>query len=82
MDLSSLNSLYYCAHEYIFIRPKLWDLALDHGPKCIDCLKNLVRVITFPPHALIDCMPCERGGGHSKRLSHLSCSQYSFKEHI
>ena len=39
--------------------PKLWDLALDHGPKCIDGLKNLVRVITFPPHALTACPLCK-----------------------
>ena len=35
--------------------PKLWDFVLDHGPKCIDGLKYLVRVITFPPHALTAC---------------------------
>ena len=39
--------------------PRLWDLALDHGPKCIDGLRNLVRVITFPPHALSACPLCE-----------------------
>ena len=39
--------------------PRLWDLALDHGPKCIDGLRNLVRVITFPPHALSACLLCE-----------------------
>ena len=25
--------------------PRLWDLALDYGPKCVNGLKNLVRVI-------------------------------------
>ena len=39
--------------------PRLWDLALDRGPKCIDGLRNLVRVITFPPHALSACPLCE-----------------------
>ena len=60
--------------------PKLWDLALDHGPKCIDGLKNLVRVITFPraPHALTACPLCKEE--NIPRDSHLSCSQYSFKE--
>ena len=38
---------------------ELWDLALDHGPKCIDGLKNLVRVITFPSHAMSACPLCE-----------------------
>ena len=28
--------------------PRLWDLALDHGPKCVNGLRNLVRVFTFP----------------------------------
>ena len=40
--------------------PRLWDLALDNGSKCIDGLKNLVRVITFPPHATSACPLCER----------------------
>ena len=39
--------------------PRLWDLALDHGPKCIDGLRNLVKVITFPPHALSACPLCD-----------------------
>ena len=39
--------------------PRLWDFALDHGPRCIDGLRNLVRVITFPPHALSACPLCE-----------------------
>ena len=39
---------------------KLWDLGLpDHGPKCIDGLRNLVKVITFPLHALSACRLCE-----------------------
>ena len=42
--------------------PRLWDLALDHGPKCIDGLRNLVRVITFPPHALSACSATDGGG--------------------
>ena len=39
--------------------PKLWDLALDHGPKCIGGLRNLVRVIKFPLHALSACPLCK-----------------------
>ena len=39
--------------------PRLWDFALNHGPRCIDGLRNLVRVITFPPHALSACPLCE-----------------------
>ena len=39
--------------------PRLWDLALDHGPKCVNGLRNLVRVFTFPPHALSACPLCK-----------------------
>ena len=31
--------------------PRLWDLALDGGERCVDGLKNLVRVIAFPSRA-------------------------------
>ena len=40
--------------------PRLWDLALDYGPKCVDGLKHLVRVVTFPPHASSTCTLCDR----------------------
>ena len=36
----------------------LWDLALDHGPKCIDGFRNLVRVITFLSYAWSTCPLC------------------------
>ena len=52
--------------------PRLWDLALDHGPKCIDGLRNLVRVITFPPHALSACPLCEEDDiSRDSLLSHV-----------
>ena len=52
--------------------PRLWDLALDHGPKCIDGLRNLVRVITFPPHALSGCPLCEEEDiSRDSLLSHI-----------
>ena len=40
--------------------PRLWDLALDYGPKCVDGLKHLVGVVTFPPHASSTCPLCDR----------------------
>ena len=40
--------------------PRLWDLALDYGPKCVDGLRNLVRVVEFPPHASSACPLCDR----------------------
>ena len=39
--------------------PRLWYFALDHDPRWIDGLRNMVRVITFPPHALSACPLCE-----------------------
>ena len=51
-------------------RPRLWDLALDHGPKCIDSLRNLVRVITFPPLCLH--APCARRRTFQETLSFLT----------
>ena len=61
--------------------PKLWDLALDHGPKYINGLKKLGGS-DYISTSCSDCMPSVQGEEHSKRLSHLSCSQYSFKEHM
>ena len=36
-----------------------WDLALDGGERCVDGLKNLVRVIAFPSHATSVCPVCD-----------------------
>ena len=52
--------------------PRLWDLALDHGLKCINGLRNLMRVITFPPHALSASPLCEEEGiTRDSLLSHV-----------
>ena len=54
--------------------PKLWDLALDYGPRCVDGLKNLVRILTFPPHAQFACPLCEEkhlSGARDELLSHV-----------
>ena len=51
--------------------PRLWDLALDNGSKCIDGLKNLVRVITFPPHATSACPLCERDVQRDSQFCHV-----------
>ena len=45
--------------------PKLWDLALDYGPRCVDELRNLVRILTFPPHAQSACRLCEELDTHT-----------------
>ena len=39
--------------------PRLWNLALDGGERCVDGLKNLVCVIAFPSHATSVCSVCE-----------------------
>ena len=38
---------------------KLWDHALDHGEACITSLRNLVRVVSYPKHAISSCPLCE-----------------------
>ena len=53
--------------------PRLWDLALDYGPKCVDGLRNLVRVVAFPPHASSTCPLCDRRPFPGA----LSCLMYS-----
>ena len=40
--------------------PRLWDLAVDYGPKRVDSLKHLVREVIFPPHASSTCPLCDR----------------------
>ncbi len=44
--------------ERAFGWPRLWDLTLDNGAKCVEGLRNLVRVITFPSHAMQACPLC------------------------
>ncbi len=46
--------------ERAFGWPRLWDLTLDNGAKCVEGLRNLVRVITFPSHAMQACPLCVR----------------------
>lgn len=58
--------------------PRLWDPVLDHGPKCIDGLRNVVRVITFSPHALSACPLCKEKDIPRERLSFLMFSTLMF----
>ena len=51
--------------------PRLWDLALDYGPKCVDGLKHLVRVVIFPPHASSTCPLCDSETIPRTLLSHV-----------
>ena len=36
--------------------PQLWDLVLDNSARCIEGLRNLLWMITFPCHACLPCM--------------------------
>ena len=60
--------------------PRLWDLALDNGARCIQGMKNLVRVITFPHHALNACPLCEREDiSRDSLLCHVLDTRQSFQ---
>ena len=61
--------------------PKLWDLALDYGPRCVDGLRNLVRILTFPPLAQSACPLCEEknlSGARGELLSHVLDTHTTF----
>ena len=53
---------------------RLWDLILDFCPRCVNGLKNLVRVLTFPSHALSEFPIC------GKR--NLPSSRYDLMSHV
>ena len=38
---------------------KLWDQALDKGPRCVNGLMALVRIVTYPSPANQVCPKCE-----------------------
>ena len=38
---------------------ELWDSALDHGPSCVESVKTLVGVISYPDHATSKCPKCD-----------------------
>ena len=38
---------------------KLWDCGRDRGPKCIAGLRALVRILTYPAHAMNCCPKCD-----------------------
>lgn len=51
-----------------------------HGPKCIDGLRNLVRVIMFSPHAMSACPLCKEEDIPSHVLNTHSRMFYSSNE--
>ena len=44
--------------EIVIKWSRLWDMALDHGYKCTDGVRNLARVMIYPVHALKPCPLC------------------------
>ena len=38
---------------------RLWDMALDHGQRCIDGLRHLARILAYPTHAVKPCPLCD-----------------------
>ena len=38
---------------------KLWDCGRNRGPKCIAGLRALVRILTYPAHAMNCCPKCD-----------------------
>ena len=57
--------------------PRLWDLALDGSERCVDGLKNLVHVITFPSHATSACPVCDSMCQCSKGPPARSCHHFT-----
>ena len=50
---------------------KLWDQALDKGPRCVNGLKELVRIITYPSHATRVCPKCDVNELEVSLLAHI-----------
>ena len=53
---------------------KLWDLALNDGPKCVNALRAFVRIISYPLHSNRACPICDVNGLDSSLLAHILSS--------
>ena len=55
---------------------KLWDCGRNRGPKCIAGLRALVRILTYPVHAMNCCPKCDvdRLGEGMTLLAHVTRS--------
>ena len=53
---------------------KLWDLALNDGPKCVNALRAFVRIISYPSHSNRACPICDINGLDSSLLAHILSS--------
>ena len=50
---------------------KLWDLALNDGPKCVNALRAFVRIISYPSHSNKACPVCDIDSLDSSLLAHI-----------
>ena len=50
--------------------PKLWDLALDDGPRYVNALRAFVRIITYPSRSIRACPICNVESLDSSLLAH------------
>ena len=50
---------------------KLWDLALNDGPKCVNALHAFVRIISYPSHSSKACPVCDIDSLDSSLLAHI-----------
>ena len=53
---------------------KLWDLALNDGPKCVNALHSFVRIISHPSHSNRACPICDVNSLDSSLLAHILSS--------
>ena len=53
---------------------KLWDLALNDGPKCVNALRAFVRIISYPSHSNRACPLCDVNSLDSSLLAHILSS--------
>ena len=53
---------------------KLWDLALDSGPKCVRAMRTFVRIISYPSCSNSTCPICDADSLDSSLLAHILCT--------
>ena len=53
---------------------KLWDLALNDGPKCVNALRAFVHIISYLSHSNRACPICDVNGLDSSLLAHILSS--------
>ena len=50
---------------------KLWDLALNYGPKCVSAMRAFVRIISYPSCSNSVCLICDANNLDSSLLAHI-----------